>query len=180
LSGRWRTIRRGDEHDFTILRIREDLLEDPSGRPHPRVILSSPEWVNVLALTADGQAVLVRQFRAGIGEDTLEIAGGMVDPDEEPQVAAARELEEETGFVAERWVLLGVSHPNPAIQENRLHSFLALGCRRQGTPHLDAGEDIRVTLVPAASLRELVASGEIDHALVLASIALAAVRGLLP
>jgi len=180
LSGSWRTLRRGDGRDLTILRIREDILQDPHGHEYPRVIISAPDWVNVIALTPDGQAIMVRQFRAGIGAQTLELAGGIVDPGESPAAAGARELEEETGFIAARWVFLGASHPNPAIQTNRIHSFLALDCRRDGRMALDSGEDIRVELVPAASLRGRVESGEITHALVLATLCQAAVRGLLP
>jgi ADP-ribose diphosphatase len=180
LSTGWRTLRRGDERDYTILRIREDLLEDPHRRTHPRVVVSAPDWVNVLAVTPGGEAILVRQFRAGIGAETLELPGGMVDPGETPEITAARELEEETGFVPGRLVALGVCHPNPAFLENRLHSFLALDCRRRGAQRLDSGEDIRVELVPAPSLRERVASGEITHALVLATMCHAAVKGLLP
>ncbi|HUM10646.1 MAG TPA: NUDIX hydrolase [Myxococcaceae bacterium] len=180
MSTGWRTLRRGDERDFTILRIREDVMADPQGREHPRVIISAPDWVHVLAITAGGQAVLVRQFRAGIHADTLEFPGGMVDPGETPDAAAARELEEETGFVAARWRALGACHPNPALQVNRLHTFLALDCQRRTDPRPDPGEDVRVELVPAVSLRQRVATGEITHALVLASMCQAAVRGLLP
>lgn len=176
----WRTLRRGDERDLTILRIREDLLEDPRGRTHPRVIISAPDWVHVLALTTGGDAVLVRQFRAGIHADTLEFPGGMIDPGETPEQAAARELEEETGFVAGRWTSLGACYPNPALQTNRLHTFVAHDCRKATEPRLDPGEDAQVELVPATSLRARVAAGEIDHGLVLASLFQVAVRGLLP
>ena len=180
MSTGWRTLRRGDERDLTILRIREDLLEDPRGRTHPRVIISAPDWVHVLALTDGGDAVLVRQFRAGIHADTLEFPGGMVDPGETPAQAAARELEEETGFVAGRWTSLGTCYPNPALQTNRLHTFVAHDCQKTRAPRLDPGEDARVELVRAASLRARVADGEITHGLVLASLFQAAVRGVLP
>ena len=180
MSTGWRTLRHGDERDLTILRIREDLLEDPRGRTHPRVIISAPDWVHVLALTVGGEAVLVRQFRAGIHADTLEFPGGMVDRGEDPARAAARELEEETGFVAARWTSLGTCYPNPALQTNRLHTFVAHDCRKTAEPRLDPGEDARVELVPATSLRSRVASGEIVHGLVLASLFQVAVQGLLP
>ena len=170
MSRGWRTLRRGTQHDYTILRIREDQVEDPHGREHPRVRIDCPDWVTVVALTPAGDAVMVRQYRAGIDGDTLEIPGGIVDPGETPEMAARRELEEETGFRAARWVSLGTSHPNPALQSNRHHAFLALDCERVHAPRLDAGEDIQVELVPRARLPELVRSGAITHALVLVSL----------
>jgi 8-oxo-dGTP pyrophosphatase MutT (NUDIX family) len=175
LSGGWRTLRRGTEHDYTILRIREDQVEDPHGRAHPRVRIDCPDWVTVVALTTTGDAVMVRQYRAGIDAETLEIPGGIVDPGETPEAAARRELAEETGFRAGRWELLGVSHPNPALQSNRHHAFLALDCERVDAPRLDVGEDIRVELIPRARLPELVRTRAITHALVLVSLYLVGV-----
>ena len=74
----------------------------------------------------------------------------MVDPGEDPALAAARELEEETGYVAGRLVALGPVHPNPALQANRCHSFLALDCVKRHEGRQDAGEDIAVELHPRA------------------------------
>jgi 8-oxo-dGTP pyrophosphatase MutT (NUDIX family) len=177
----WKRLSKGEEQDLTILRIREDTFSDPrDGSPHPRVVITAPDWVNVIALTREGQALLVRQFRFGVETDTLEIPGGMVDKGEEPAGAAARELEEETGFCASELVFLGAVHPNPALQSNRCHSYLALGCEKKSHPRAqDAGEDIEVVLVPASALQRLVRDGTITHALVVNAIYFAELAGAL-
>jgi ADP-ribose pyrophosphatase len=176
----WRRLRQGEEQDLTILRIRQDTFEDPrDASPHPRVILTAPDWVNVVALTDAGEAVLVRQFRFGVEANSLEVPGGMVEPGEEPAAAAARELHEETGFRAREVVPLGSVHPNPALQSNRCHSFLALGCEPQGHPAEDAGEDIEVVLVPASALQRLIRQGAITHSLVVVAVYFAELAGAL-
>ncbi|MBX5481429.1 MAG: NUDIX hydrolase [Myxococcaceae bacterium] len=166
----WKRVKTGLTADYTILKIREDTVADPrEGAEHPRVIIESSDWVNIIAYTLDEQVVLIRQFRFGIWQNTLEIPGGMVDPGEDPADAALRELEEETGFVPSKMVPLGFIHPNPALQTNRCHLFLALGCDAAGERHLDAGEDIEVVLTPRARIPDLLRNGEITHALVLAA-----------
>ncbi len=60
-------------------------MADPrTGHEHPRVVIDTPDWVNVIAVTKDEQLVLIRQYRFGIAETTLEIPGGMVEPGEDP------------------------------------------------------------------------------------------------
>src|SRR5262245_39801555 len=85
------------------------------------IVMHAPDWVNVLALTRDGQLVLVRQFRFGIDAFSLEVPGGVMEAGEDPVEAGLRELREETGYTGARARLLGIVHPNPAIQSNRFH-----------------------------------------------------------
>jgi ADP-ribose pyrophosphatase len=164
----WKRLRTGAATDYTILRIREDTVEDPrTAAQRPRVIIEAPDWVNIIPVTIDDQVVLVRQFRFGIWSSALEIPGGIVEPGEDPMSAAVRELEEETGYLpGGRVIPLGKVHPNPAIQTNACHSFLALGCERTGRMDPEADEDIQVTLEPRARIPELLREGEITHALV--------------
>ncbi len=163
-------MRPGLPADYRILTIREDTVADPrNGAEHPRVIIESTDWVNIIPVTLDDQVVLVRQFRFGIWANSLEIPGGMVDPGESPAQAAVRELKEETGYVPGRVIPLGFVHPNPAMQTNRCYSYLALGCHLAGESTLDAGEDIEVVLRSRKELPELLRSGEITHSLVVAA-----------
>lgn len=173
----WLRLRRGLEHDYEVLKVREDRWADPrTNREHPRVSVQCADWVNVIAVTADEQLVLVRQFRFGIGAPTLELPGGMVDPGEDPAAAAARELEEETGYVAGRVVALGGVHPNPALQPNRCHSYLALDCVKAHAGRQDDAEDITVELHPRADVPRLILEGHITHSLVVVAFFLERLR----
>ena len=105
--------------DHRVFRIRHDRYRfEPSGQQRDFVVLESPSWVNVIPITAAGKVVLIRQYRHGIRDVTLEIPGGIMEPDETPEAAARRELREETGYTAEKLRSLGRVLPNPAIQNN--------------------------------------------------------------
>ena len=146
-------------------------MESPStGDSHPFYRIESPAWVNVVALTELDELVMVRQWRQGLRAVTLEIPGGLVDPGETPAEAGARELLEETGFRAGRMTSLGSINPNPALFANRCHMQVAQGCVRVAEIQNSATEETIVELLPLAALPDLLRSGGVDHALVVAAL----------
>lgn len=151
-----------------------DLHRRRSSHPHRGqrdfFIIEAPNWVNVIPLTEKDEVVMVRQFRHGIEGFTLEIPGGMVDPDDpHPMEAARREMIEEAGYDAETILELGRVHPNPAIQPNYCYTYLARDVHRVRKPASNGAEETQVTLIPLRDIPELIASGKITHALVIAA-----------
>lgn len=150
---------------FSIRRERSRFSRDDA--EHEFHVLECTDWVNIIPITSAGEIVLVRQFRHGIRDCTLEIPGGMVDPeDTTPLVAARREMIEESGYDSEHVEPLGSIHPNPAIQSNHCHSFVAYDVERRHVPSFDSTEETEVVLVPLARIPELIRGGDITHALV--------------
>lgn len=163
----WERVESERLGEYTVFQVRRDRSRSPrSGAAHTFHVIEATDWVNVIPVTPDGRFVFVRQYRHGIEAVTLEIPGGMIDPGETPAEAARREMHEETGYAAEQVLYLGGIAPNPAIQNNVCHSYLALDVRPDGPPHLDGAEDIDVVLVDPADVPALVAAGSINHALV--------------
>jgi ADP-ribose pyrophosphatase len=109
--------------------------------------------------------VLVRQYRHGVREFSLELPGGIVDDGEDPLVGALRELMEETGYSAGEIVEVGRIYPNPALQENALFCYLATDVELTGSQNFDDTEEIEVHLVPLEELLGMVRGGEFKHAL---------------
>ena len=168
-KGRTRLI---ENHMFSIDSHR--LVSPRTGEDRDFFILKTCDWCNIVALTDDNQVVMVRQQRHGTDEVTLELPGGMIDPeDPTPGAAALRELVEETGYFADTVESTGVIAPNPAMLNNRCHSFLARNVVRRQAPSQDAGEDIEVVTVPLSEIPKKIASGEITHALVVVAFAFA-------
>ena len=130
-------------------------------------VINAPDWVNVVALTPDRQLVLVRQFRFGLDDFSVEIPGGVMDPGENAIAAGVRELREETGYIGTAARLLGVVHPNPAMQNNRCHLVLVENACREARLDWDSDEEFEIMTQPVDAVYQLAYGGGITHAMVL-------------
>jgi 8-oxo-dGTP pyrophosphatase MutT (NUDIX family) len=173
---KWKVLQSKELLKLGFFRLRDDKCELPDGRVMPHYyVIEFADWVNVLPVTTDGQVVAVEQFRHGSDQMHLEIPGGSLDPriSEEPQVAGERELLEETGYAPSEMIYCGFHYPNPALQNNRMHTFIAWNCKKVAEQNLDPFEDLSVKLFPLSELQGKLERGEFTHSLIAASVALA-------
>lgn len=164
---RWDVLRSEILYRCRIFSVRRDQSRSQgTGQTHDFHVLETADWVNVVPLTRDGQVVMVRQFRHGIRDVTLEVPAGLIDEtDAAPSEAALRELREETGYATRRIVPLGVVHPNPAIMNNRCHMFVAYDVEKVGAPQWDSTEELVVETVALDQVPELIRGGSVSNAL---------------
>jgi ADP-ribose pyrophosphatase len=141
-----------------------------TGRVHDFQVIEMPDWVVVIAITTAGEMVLTRQFRHGSAAFSLEPPGGLVKKGHHPEQSAKEELEEETGYQADKFNLLGSLYPVPAIFKNKMFVYEAQGAVPTGTLNPDETEEIETVLMPLNRVRELIASGEIDCGVMVAAL----------
>ena len=168
-DGKWKIV--STEYLFRRpwLTARRDVVQLPDGRINPEYyILEYPDWVNVIAITKDGKMVMERQYRHGLGKTCFELPCGVIEEGESPLEAAKRELLEETGYAGGEWKEWMTLSPNPSTSTNLTHSFLAVGVEKVSGQHLDATEDITVSLQEPEYVRELLDNNQILQALMAA------------
>jgi 8-oxo-dGTP pyrophosphatase MutT (NUDIX family) len=167
----WREIGSEQLFDCRLFRIyRSTAVSPQNGAPHDFVQIRSVDWVQIIPITAAGEVVMVKQYRAGSRTVTLEIPGGLLDEGEDPAAAAARECLEETGYAAKTVHPMGAMNPNPALFTNRLHSFYALDVERVASIKNEHTEFTEAVLVPLRELEGLLRENRIDHSLVAATL----------
>jgi 8-oxo-dGTP pyrophosphatase MutT (NUDIX family) len=154
-----------------ILTLMEVLDRSPyTAKEHTFCAIDCPDWVNLVPVTEQREIVMIRQYRHGSQQVTLEIPGGMIDAGEMPAAAAKRECQEETGHIVDHIVSLGVLNPNPALFGNRLHTFYGHVVDVDDKTHLSDTEKTEVELVDISRIRGYLMDGTIDHALVCATL----------
>ena len=146
--------------DGKLLKVDRDTVVLDDGREALREVVRHPGGVCIAALDDDNNLWFVRQFRYAMGKDVTELPAGKLEWGEEPGLAAARELQEETGFTADRIVKLAAGYPSPGYTTEVLHLFFATGLHA-GEQHLDEDEQITAFPIPLEKAVEMVMAGEL-------------------
>ncbi len=141
----------------------------PDGKEGHYVVMDAPDWVIVIP-ELNGKFLMVKQWRHGNNSLSIEFPGGVINRGEKPEIAANREMEEETGYKAGKLTYLGCANPNPALMKNRVHFFAAEELQKSGRQHLDEDEYIEYLQVPVEEVYEKIGSEEYPHALMMSAL----------
>jgi ADP-ribose pyrophosphatase len=170
----WKVLESRVTYEDRWLKLRTDRCETPSGRVLQGFhVIELPDWINVIGIDRNRDVILVREYRHGVRELVVGLPSGIVESsDSTPLEGARREMVEETGFGEGRYFPIGSASPNPAIQNNLAHSYLAVDLQGGFQRQLDPGEDIEVIRMPF----DRFVRGSLRGELKLQSIHLAAVQ----
>ena len=142
------------------LEVVRERLALPGGDTADFFKVEMPEFTQVLPVTPDGKLVLIRGYRPGYHDWSWGVPGGMIEPGEWPEVAAQRELLEETGYRAESLRLVGRYGVDGNRGCGRMHLFLGLGATPVAEPDLDDTEEMRVRIVDVAEAKKRLMAGD--------------------
>lgn len=158
-----RTITSQPIYEGRIIKVKVDEVQLPNGKTAKREIVHHQGAVAVMPLTNDGKLVAVRQFRKPLERTIVEIPAGKLEPGEEPLACAIRELEEETGYVAQKMELLSTFYTSPGFADELLHVYVATGLTK-GESRPDEDEFVDVLELTLEEAQELHRTGEIRDA----------------
>jgi len=174
----WELVDSREDRRYGLFSVRINRNRSPrTGKIHEFQVLTSPDWVAVIAVTPDDRLVMVRQYRHGSEELSLEPPGGLVKEGESPEQSGREELEEETGYLSSHWELLGRMDPMPALFNNSFYVYLALDAAPSGRVNTDETEEVETVLVPVERVRDYIRSGKITSSVMIAALHLYLNRG---
>jgi ADP-ribose pyrophosphatase len=173
-KGKWKIISEHIYESFPIFTLKKSIRENPlTGTQIDFVRVDGLDWVNVIAFTPKNELVLVKQYRHGAEEYTLELPGGCIEKEApDPQENGMRELVEETGYTSNEVDFLGMLRPNPAMYSMKNYFFVAKNCRIVSQQALDSGEDIEIILKPFTEVINEIKTGTFNHGMCTAGLGL--------
>ncbi len=155
-----------------VVNLRVDTVRLPNGKVSQREIVEHRGAVAIVPLLHDDTVLMIRQFRLAVNEVLLEVPAGTLEANEPPEVCAARELEEETGYRAGSLRRLFSQYLAPGYSQEILHVFLATDLEKTAQ-HTEEDENVEVVPVPISQAVGLVLSGEIRDAKTIAALLVA-------
>jgi 8-oxo-dGTP pyrophosphatase MutT (NUDIX family) len=163
----WKQISFDYIHKESWFNLRRDrLLKGNGGEMYPYYVLEYTNWATVFPVTKEGKVIMMKQFRYGLGEWSIEIPGGIMDPHEtNPLEAGKRELLEETGYSCGNIREVGKVAPNPATSNNIMHVFLATDCELTHEQSFDPNEELEVFLADVDEVKQLLRENKIIQSL---------------
>lgn len=147
-------------YDGKIIHVTVDTVELPNGNTAKREVVGHPGGVTILPITDNGEIVMVKQFRYPYLEELLETPAGKLEYGEDPLAAGVRELREETGAVAEKYIDLGLMYPTSGYCAEKIYMYAATGLSFF-EQDLDDDEFLNVERVPFDRALEMVINGDI-------------------
>lgn len=160
----WKRLSKEEGPNLKLFKVRWDLMRNPrNGASERMIILDSPDSVNVVPVTSNGTILFVEQYRFGTETYTLELPGGIVDQGETHEIGAQRELQEETGGIAQNWSYLGQIPSNPVFMNSYIHHWLATDVVINAPQVLDEGEAVEVIELSISEVKRRLLAGEFQH-----------------
>lgn len=140
-----------------------DYIDDNKELHEGIAVIHSKDAANVVPITNDNNILLVKQFRFGIEDYTLEVPGGLLEPNENRIKAVQRELLEETGYTATNWKHLGSVYSNPVFIDCEIHHFIAYEANKTAQQELDFDEEIDIVQMPVKDVYNRLDQGLFKH-----------------
>ncbi len=150
-------------HEGRKIKVAVDETPGPDGSIIRRDMILHPGAVVILPIIDKDHVCLLRNYRFVIGETLWEVPAGTLEPNEPIELAAQRELEEETGYTAKKWTYKGFLYASPGVLDEKLHLFFAEELT-QGIAKPEADEQLEPVTVPLSQAMEMVLNGTIKDA----------------
>ncbi|MGF1695192.1 NUDIX hydrolase [Vibrio kyushuensis] len=166
-------------HTWKQISLIEEDIRLPNGNTISHTTIAHPGAAVILPVTAEGDLILINQFRPSLKKWLLELPAGTIEPNEQPLQCALRELEEETGYSAEEWIPLGQVTPLAGFCDEIQHLYVAKNLSKTQRYDCDEDEFIEVVIMPVEKVKELITNDTITDAKTIACLSKASLCGYL-